>query len=294
MTNQSKTEEAEFGFREHKIHPTLAPFVKCIWSQESDRAIFDAGRERILPDSCVELVIHFRDPFLTRFADGTRALQPQGFVVGQMKRFLEIEPAGRMGLIAVRFHARGAYRFFQRPLSEVAAGIVDLRDIWKDRTRELTERVARAGSMTGRVRLIEEELLGLLCKNGRYDRTVDRCLQLIETSCGQLKVAQLANHLGVSDRQLTRRFQHTVGLSPKEFARISRFLHVVRCLSGRESRTLTETAMTCGYFDQAHFNHEFREMAGMAPGEFFTFPNAVRSVETAATFRRKMGRRFAR
>ena len=268
-------EEGNIGYRDYEVHPTLAPFVKCIWSQESDRAIFDAGRERILPDSCVELVIHFRDPFLTRFADGTRALQPQSFVVGQMKQFLEIEPAGRMGLIAVRFHARGAYLFFQRPLSEVAAGIVDLSDIWKKSARELTERVALARGMTARVRLIEESLLGLLSRNGRYDHTVDRCLQLIERSCGQMNVAQLAHHLGVSVRQLTRRFQHTVGLSPKEFARVSRFLHVVRCLSGREPRTLTETALACGYFDQAHFNHEFREMAGMAPGEFFTFPNVV-------------------
>jgi transcriptional regulator GlxA family with amidase domain len=121
----------------------------------------------------------------------------------------------------------------------------------------------------------EETLLGLLRKNGHFDRTVDRCLQLIETSCGQVNVAQLADHLGVSGRQLTRRFQHTIGLSPKEFARVSRFLHVVRCLSGREPRTLSETAVACGYFDQAHFNHEFREMAGMAPGEFFTFPNIV-------------------
>ena len=69
-------------FREYSVHSALAPFVKCIWSQESDRAIFDAGRERILPDSCVELVIHFRDPFHTYFADGTSALQPQAFVVG--------------------------------------------------------------------------------------------------------------------------------------------------------------------------------------------------------------------
>ena len=132
-----------------QVHPALAPFVKCIWSQESDRAILDAGRERILPDSCVELVIHFRDPFRTHFADGTSALQPQGFVVGQMKRFLEIEPAGRMGLIAIRFYARGAYLFFQRPLSEVAAGIVDLEDIWKERARELTERIALASGHDG-------------------------------------------------------------------------------------------------------------------------------------------------
>lgn len=192
-----------------------------------------------------------------------------------MKRFLEIEPAGRMGLIAVRFHARSAYLFFQRPLSEVTAGIVDLEDVSKDLARNLTEQVALAGGMTARIRIIEEALLGLLSRNGCSDRTIDRCLQLIEASRGQVNVMQLAKHLGVSGRHLTRRFQTTVGLSPKEFARISRFLHVVRCLNSRELGTLTETAMACGYFDQAHFNHEFREMAGMTPGEFFTFPNVV-------------------
>jgi AraC-like DNA-binding protein len=268
-------EDAAVRLREYQVHPALAPFVKCIWSQESDEAIFDAGRERILPDSCVELVFHFHDPFRTHFADGTSALQPQGFVVGQMRGFQEIEPEGRMGLIAIRFYARGAYLFFQRPLSEVAAGIVNVDDIWQARARELTERIALAGDITARVRLIEEVLLALLAENGRYDRTVNQCLKLIEATRGQLNVGQLAAHLGVSSRQLTRRFQHTVGLSPKEFARVSRFLHAIRCLSRCEHRTLTETALVCGYFDQAHFNHEFREMAGMAPGEFFTFPNVA-------------------
>jgi AraC-like DNA-binding protein len=275
MTNTSATAEVNVDYREYKVHPTLAPFVKCIWSQESDRAIFNAGRERILPDSCFELVFHFRDPLLTRYPDGTSAIQPRSFVVGQMKRFLEIEPAGQMGLIAVRFHARGAYLFFHRPLSEVTEGIVDLTDFWKELTRELTERVALACSMTERVRIVEETLLGLLSKNGHYDHTVDRGIQLIETSGGQLSVVQLARHLGVSNRQLTRRFQNTVGLGPKEFARIIRFLQAVRCLRDSHSVTLTETAISCGYFDQAHFNHEFRELAGMTPGEFFTFPNVV-------------------
>lgn len=275
MTNTPPIPEANLDVREYPLHASLTPFVKCIWSQESDQAIFSTGRERILPDSCVELVFHFHDPFLTLFPDGSTALQPQAFVVGQMKRFLEIEPAGRMGIIAVRFLARGAYLFFQRPLNEVAAGIVDLEDIWKQRAHELTERIALANGMTERVRIIEEALLGLLAQNGRNDRTVDRCLQLIEAERGQINVAKLAANLGVSNRQLTRRFRQAVGLGPKEYARVSRFLHVIHCLSEREPRTLTETAIACGYFDQAHFNHEFREMAGMAPGEFFNFPNVV-------------------
>lgn len=267
--------EPDISLREYQLHPSLAPFVKCVWSQESDRAVFGAARERILPDSCVELVIHFREPFRTHFADGTYAVQPQSFVVGQMKRFLEIEPAGRMGFIAVRFPARSAYLFLNCPLSEVAAGVVSLEDIWGVQAAALTERIVLASSMATRVRIIQTALLGLFSKNGRYDPTVDQCLQLMDASKGQLSVRQLALKLGVSNRHLTRRFQNAVGLSPKEFGRISRFLNVIRCIRECEPRSLTETAVECGYFDQAHFNHEFREMAGMAPREFFTFPNVV-------------------
>ena len=262
-------------YREYALHPALVPYIKCIWSVESDRAIYDAPRERILPDRCVELVFHFEDPFQTHFADGGSASQPRSFVVGQMRRFLEIEPAGRIGLIAIRFHAHGAYRFFSPPLREITNGVVDLRNVWKKRGSEWTERVALARRASDRLRLLEDALLESLRRHDRHDRTVDRCLHRIDVSHGEMSVAELASELGLSNRQLTRRFENAVGLGPKEFARISRFLRAVRSLSKRPGCTLTETALDCGYFDQAHFNHEFREFAGMTPGEFSLFPNVA-------------------
>jgi AraC-like DNA-binding protein len=262
-------------YREYPIHPALISFVKCIWSLESDRAIYNAPWERILPDGCVELVFHFRDPFRTHFPKRKSAVQPQSFVVGQMNGFLEIVPAGRIGLIAVRFYARGAYLFFPRSLDQVAAGVVDLREVLKTCAAEWTDRVALVGGMTARARIVEETLLASLRENGRYDRMVDRCLQLIETAAGQSSVAQLASEIGASGRQLVRRFHKAVGMSPKEFSRVSRFLYVLRCLRERKHQTLTETALACGYFDQAHFNHEFREFAGITPGELFRFPNVA-------------------
>ena len=62
-------------------------------------------------------------------------------------------------------------------------------------------------------------------------------------------------------------------MSPKEFGRISRFLHALQLLTAGNHRSLTGVALDCGFFDQAHFNHEFRELAGMSPGNLSTFPN---------------------
>ena len=259
--------------REYAVHPALKPYVKCVWSLESDGPILGATRERILPDSCVELVFHFHDPYLSHFATGDSALQPRSFVVGQMKRFLEIEPAGRAGFVAVRFLARGAYLFFHRPLSEVAAGVVDLEDLWRTRAQEWTERIALAKNMAERVRFLEQALFGLLSENGRTEPAVDRALALIEASRGRFRVEELADDIGVSCRHLTRQFQRTVGLSPKEFGRVARFLHALQLLSNGNGRSFTDVALQSGYFDQAHFNHEFREFAGMSPGELQAFSN---------------------
>jgi AraC-like DNA-binding protein len=262
-------------YREHLVHPTLSAFVKCIWSLESDLPVYFAPWERILPDGCVELVFHFNDVFQTHFPNGEEMLQPQSFVVGQMKRFLEIAPFGRMGLIAVRFYARGAYLFLPGSLSQLTAEIVPLKELLRKRADEWTERIVLARGMSERARIIEEMLRALLRENGCYDRMVDRCLELMETGSGQRSVAQLAAEIGVSSRQLARRFQTAVGVSPKEFSRVSRFLYVLRCLRERKRENLTETALACGYFDQAHFNHEFREFAGMTPGQLMTFRNVA-------------------
>lgn len=257
-------------FREYSIHPALTPHVKCIWSLEGPASRAEGPRERILPDGCVELVMHFADPFRSYFANGGNAVQPRSFLVGQMKRFLEIEPFAEIGFVAVRFHARGAYRFLAAPLRAIADEVVDLREVWPG-GMELSEEIASARAMPERLCLVERTLLaGQVRKN---DGAVDRALHLIEMTSGQMRVRELAEEIGVSERDLSRRFEKAVGLSPKEFARGQRFRSAVTRLQERDGQSLTEIALDCGYYDQAHFNHDFFEQSGMTPGEFASFPS---------------------
>jgi AraC-like DNA-binding protein len=261
-------------FCEYAIPSLLAPFVKSIWSMENSRT-HDCARERILPDGCVELVMHFRDPFQNHLADGTTDLQPASFVVGQMKHFLEIEPTGATGFMAVRFPARGAYLFLRPPMSEVAGSVVPLSQVWDDRANEYTERVTVARDMATRVRIIEAMLLEALRTNGRRDHAVERCVELIQNSVEPTSVKELGSIIGLSTRQLARRFQNVIGMSPKEFVRVNRFIRAAHRLRVHARASLTETAYDCGYFDQAHFNHEFRRFAGMTPGEFIAAENVA-------------------
>jgi AraC-like DNA-binding protein len=260
-------------YREYPIPANLAPFVKCIWSLEGNQPSYKAPRERILPDGCVELVFHSRDPFWTHFAIGKSSVQPQSFVVGQMNRFMEIEPRGRIGFVAIRFHAYGAYRFLPGSLKAVAAGVVDASNVWKKTHREWSDSIASAKTMSSRVAVVESLLWRALRSGRGQDMIVDRCLHLIEMHCGERRIAHLAAEIGASTRELSRRFENAVGISPKEFSRVCRFRHALHRLRAKRHESLTETAVACGYYDQAHFNHEFRELAGIAPGEFFTRPN---------------------
>jgi AraC-like DNA-binding protein len=267
--------EGPSQFREHAIPPLLRPFVKSIWSVEDADTRYEKSRERILPDACVELVIHFRDPFRNYFADGTINLQPQSFVVGQMKRFLEIEPSGVSGFVAVRFHASGAYRFLRPPLMEITNSVTPLKEIWNGRANEYSERVALARQLSARVGIVEEMLLEALRDTGQRDCAIERGIQLVQNATESIAVTELASTLGLSGRQLTRRFQNTVGMTPKEFMCVSRFIRAARRMREHSDRNLTETAYECAYFDQAHFNHEFREFAGMTPGEFRVAKNVA-------------------
>jgi len=265
----------EFCYREYPIPTALTPFVKLIWSLECDRSVHDAGPERILPDGCVELVFHFRDPFHTAFANHECYVQPQGFLVGQINEFIEIAPHGRVGFVAIRFSAQGAYRFLPGSLKRIAGGVVATKDIWKGSDGEIVDRIATAPTMSRRIAIVEHLLKKYLALTQREDILVDRALELIQLHTGTLRIAELASTVGASMRQLNRRFETAVGVAPKQFSRVSRFVHALNELRSQRNTPLTEVALKCGYFDQAHFNHEFRQFAGFQPTELFTRANVA-------------------
>jgi AraC-like DNA-binding protein len=59
-----------------------------------------------------------------------------------------------------------------------------------------------------------------------------------------------------------------VGLSPKLFCRVQRFQQVLKIVRREREVDWAEIALGCGYFDQAHFIHDFHAFSGINPSKY--------------------------
>ena len=85
---------------------------------------------------------------------------------------------------------------------------------------------------------------------------------------GDLSVAA-----GVSSTHLAQRFKELIGVTPKRLARTYRFTATVCAINSARPIDWGDLAGGAGYFDQAHFGHEFQAFTGLTP----TRPGTSRS-----------------
>ena len=104
----------------------LSPYVQLIWIMEAETPGEVCPREKILPDGIVEIVFHYREPFITYYQDGRKLKQPMGFAVSQMRKYIEIESDGPVGFVSVRLYPWGGHHFFEHPVKDFLDDTIDL------------------------------------------------------------------------------------------------------------------------------------------------------------------------
>ena len=82
---------------------------------------------------------------------------------------------------------------------------------------------------------------------------------------GAIRIGEIAGHARLSVRQYERRFQEEVGLTPKTFARTTRFQRALDAKRLFPQRTWLSIAHEFGYFDQMHMVRDFQILGGDAP-----------------------------
>lgn len=206
----------------------LAPWVRSFWEFTTPTDLAEPYRHRVLPDGCVSLILA-----------KTSYLPPDGRVVESKPTMRAFEMVVRAG---DQFNGiclqPGVSRALLGPEPEldrlkegVDAFIPVLRD-WANHAEPPDARVQKAVALL---------------------------------SDGTMRTADVASAVGLSERQLQRRFGEDVGLTPKQYARIRRFRTALNNVLREEPETWGRVAMNAGFADQAHMTREFTDFFGASP-----------------------------
>ena len=223
---------------------------------------------RELPTAEVPLIINFGAPIrLFDVDDRTRSTELGSFATGAYDAHVVVEANGSQGGIQIDFTILGMRLFLGRPLAELTNRGVALEDIFGSTARRLTAALQDAPTWESRFDLLDREIGTRLTAATRPSSEVLCTWKRIVESGGLVTIRSLVDETGWSQRHLISQFREHIGLAPKMFARVMRFGRAVDRLRRRGQSSLTELALDCGYYDQSHFDRDFRAFAGVTPTE---------------------------
>jgi AraC-like DNA-binding protein len=255
-------------FRSHLPGPPLADFVEMMWFGEGFNA--PHALERVMPTGDMSVIINL-------YEDRTRVYDPDdvrkcrtmngALLVGAYSNFGVIDTEEQRSTFGVVFRPGGAFPFFRLPAGELQNTEAQLDTFWGRDAGLLRERLLAASTPEEKFAICETMLLRRIVKplerHAAVRFAVDRFKQ--GPHCA---VATVTGQIGLSERRFIQVFADQVGLTPKVFCRVQRFQRVLRHIGRSREINWTQLALNCGYFDQAHFNHDFRAFSGINPSSY--------------------------
>jgi AraC-like DNA-binding protein len=265
-------------YRTHTPRPPLSKFVDWFWFY--DDLTLPHRLERVLPDGSMELIFNLREEARHVFDRNTyKPLRDyrRSWFSGAHSRFIVIDTAPDSSMIGVHFKPGGAAAILGIPASALENDVVDLAALWNTDAILIREELLDAPTPDAKFAVLERALFRRLRQESH--RAVAYAIHQFTSRPHEATVGQVADEVGLSRRHFIQRFTEEVGLTPKRFCRIRRFQLVLAHTQKQRPVAWADVAPACGYYDQAHFIHDFQEFCGMTPTRFMDkaleYPNFI-------------------
>ncbi len=239
----------------------LTPWVRMLWYCKAPQVAY--GRERVLPNGCIQIVLNLCGDSLTDCGDDGAATErlARAIVVGARGRYEVIDTSDLAELVGIVIRPGGFARLFRERADLFFEQSVSLDSIWRE--PRLPDGLLEAASPAEKLCRLERSLLGLVRGDVCRSQLVDQAIYLFRRK--RVNVAECARSVGVSERRLSQVFREEVGVAPKMWCRIHRFQAATRALHEGVDVPWSELALRCGYYDQSHFANDFRAFSGIDP-----------------------------
>ncbi|HAY20818.1 MAG TPA: hypothetical protein DCY27_01325 [Desulfobacterales bacterium] len=268
-------------YKEYQPHPSLTNHITCYWTLTESVGLPPAATRHFLTEGG-GFSFNLADTPECGNSDPPLATLRQSCLCGPLTEPMRLQLIGRIRLFGVRFRPGGSYPFIPYPPADLVNFHGEINDFGGGQSRSLINEI-RDGcrSVQDRIGYLNRYLYQYLEKSPKEIPEIALALDIIDKVKGQVDIHRLAKSVGLSTRQLERRFKERIGMSPKQLCRNLRFKNILKYLAESVADSWVDAALTCGYYDQAHMIRDFKHYTGASPGRYFSQPNRLKVAATS-------------
>ncbi len=247
--------------------PQLAAYVKFFWIFEADNLedpLSHVSTASIYP----KLTFNYRGSF--KEVAGDACDLPTSGIQGQTKMHCNlVTKDSSVGVFGVYLQPYAIPFLFSIPADVFSNQVISLPELLGSQGLELEESVMQATSHRERIKIVTGFLVDLAAGVQRQDHDLIGAVNCLSSSRHIIDLKEFASSNFLSQRQFERKFKGLSGFSPKLFSRISRFETAINTCINTAS-AFTDIAYECGYYDQSHFNRDFKDFTGLHPSAYLS------------------------
>ena len=253
-------------------HARLQPWIVCYYYVEPDPDVPAAlilpidERQLILPDGHAEIVFVLAGAFKRWRVDdaAVSTTMSSSYVIGGRSHSVNTRSIGRARLAGIKLHPDALWHLTQTPLGEFRDGTLALTELNHRPLLRLENAVTDARSAGAVRQLFDDFLLHELRDSIAQDPLVNALRRHVARTNGSLLLCDWLRRHQVTERTLERRFIASMGIAPKQYARVVRFKHSYLKYLSDSPRGASKRYLE-SYYDQSHFDREFAAFFGMMP-----------------------------
>ncbi|WP_374347675.1 DUF6597 domain-containing transcriptional factor [Chitinimonas sp.] len=231
----------------------LRPFVEHFWSVSWDLSASSPQVVQTLPHPSVHIVF-----------EAGKAAEVGGVHRGRFSRTL----MGTGQVFGIKFRPGGFFPYAPWPIIQLTDRTLPIDAVFGRAGAQLNDTILGESTIEQRMFAVERFLLARLPALDPNTALVERLVAHILAQAATTRVDELCELAGLSKRALQQLFRTYVGIGPKWMIQRYRLHEALERLNGQDAVDWVDFALTLGYFDQAHFSKDFRQIVGMTPGEY--------------------------
>lgn len=247
------SELMHLGFRRYVPHPLLQPWVQCYWVARQQNLPEQGVTETLYPDGGSSLTFTFNENQLPNIE----------FKATQAATKVYFQQA--IDAIGVRFNPGGAFALFGIEMNELF-NRDDASDELKIFFTDFQDQLIQHTLTHSRLLFIETWLIKKLQQQNAAPGLLQHFIPRYLTSDANFE--EIIKNESIGRRQLERKFQQEIGLSPAQLKQLHRVKKARYFISLNPLNSLTDVALDCGFYDQAHFIRNFQKVTGQTPGQY--------------------------